>query len=40
MDVNQELKFFGNFKKKKNGGGGGGGGGLGGGGRVGRSGWM
>ena len=29
MDVNQELKFFGNFKKKKIGGGGGGLGGSG-----------
>ena len=46
MDVNQELKFFGNSKKKNWGGGGsgeGGGGGEGGvvrGGRVGGSGWI
>ena len=39
MDVNQEFKFFGKFKKKKFGGGGRSGGG-GGGGRVGGSGWM
>ena len=37
VDVNEELKFWGNLKKKKIGGGGGGGGG----GRVcGESGWM
>ena len=35
MDVNQELKFFGKFKKKIGGGGPGGSGG-----RVGGSGWM
>ena len=34
MDVNEELKFLGKFKKKKLGGGGGGGGGV----RVGRQG--
>ena len=37
VDVNQELKFFGKFKKKKNGGGGGW---VHGGVRVGGSGWM
>ena len=37
MDVNQELKFFGKFKKKNWGGGGGSGGP---GGRVVGSGWM
>ena len=35
MDVNEELKFFGNFTQKKFGGGGGGGGAGGGGGQVG-----
>ena len=35
MDVNEELKYLGKFKKKKWGGGS-----VGGGGRVGGSGWM
>ena len=39
MDVNQELKFFGKFKKNKFGGGGSGGGGIRGGGRGEGSGW-